>query len=63
MYHSFEVQCEFQDSSAKGLTIVKPKNWDLNGKVFPSSENQRCAEANCFTDGIKYEASRNQLKV
>ena len=56
MYHSFEVNCEFQESSEKGITIVKPLNWQSQGKVFPSSNSHRCKGANCFTDDVKYSA-------
>lgn len=45
--HAFEVECEFNESGGK--TIMKPIQWNEEGFVFPSADDKRCSEANCFT--------------
>ena len=59
--HSFKVQCEFVDS--KGYTIIKPTNLNETGNVYPPSKNQRCEDANCFTQSVDYGLDIEQLKV
>ena len=59
--HSFKVICEFADS--KGYTIIKPTNLNETGNVYPPNKNQRCEDANCFTQSIDYNLDIDQLKV
>ena len=63
MFQSFEVNCEFEESSEKGITIVKPLEWQFHGQIFPPGSSDRCKGANCFTDDIQYGPTLDQIKV
>ena len=60
-FHAFEVECNFNERG--GATIMKPKQWNEEGFIFPLAENRRCSEANCFTHNFEYSASDDQIQV
>ena len=59
--HSFKVYCEF--SGTKGFTIIKPFGFNDTGKIYPSTTNDSCKNADCFTENISYGINHKQLKV
>ena len=59
--HAFEVECEFDENG--GSTVMKPKQWNEDGFIFPPTEDKRCSEANCFAHSFEYFASDEQIQV
>ena len=47
----------------RALTVIYPLDWPEVGKIYPESEEKRCIEPECYTETIKYGASKDQIEV
>ena len=58
---SFQVYCEF--SELKGYTVIKPIGFNEEGKIYPSTNAERCKDPECYSDSISYGLRKEQIKV